>query len=586
MICLFYSIIAPKTKKTAHIVVTFKKSPIFAFAKAGCASTKEYRMVSSSIGNINKRKYPVGIQSFESIRTGGYVYVDKTPLLYKMITEGKPYFLSRPRRFGKSLMVDTLACIFVGRRELFEAFTTEDGTEQPQLFIATTNWKWEKHPVLRFDFSAGDLESIEQLDALIDYMLGEYEKKYGITPARTDANIRFINLIREAERQTGQKVVVLVDEYDNMVLHSLGDAEKQKIVRQRFQNLFGPLESEDVHLQFVFITGISKFSQMGVFSKLNQLVNISMVPVFDTVCGISEEELVTTLRADIEMLGQKKGLTFEEMFAVLKENYDGYHFSEAMTDMYNPFSLIKAFSFEKVDDYWFSSGTPGALIDMLVQMPPIDLIDIDGKECQSSDFDLSFDSYSSPLPILYQSGYLTIKQYDAELESYTLGFPNLEVRKGFADCLYQYVEHGRAQVDMNKSSLFLAYKRFRRDGELAEFIEAIKTFFAGIPYHIEKGNGNEHYYHALLYTLLMSFGADLRCEDASAKGRSDITLLMPKGIYILELKYDRPVQDALDQIDRNGYADKYRLDGRPITKVGIVFSEKERNISEWEAVGV
>jgi hypothetical protein len=176
VICLFYSIIAPKTKKTAHIVVTFKKSPIFAFAKAGCASTKEYRMVSSSIGNINKRKYPVGIQSFESIRTGGYVYIDKTPLLYKMITEGKPYFLSRPRRFGKSLMVDTLACIFEGRRELFEAFTTEDGTEQPQLFIATTNWKWEKHPVLRFDFSAGDLESIEQLDALIDYMLGEYEK--------------------------------------------------------------------------------------------------------------------------------------------------------------------------------------------------------------------------------------------------------------------------------------------------------------------------------------------------------------------------------------------------------------------------
>nr|MCR4957426.1 AAA family ATPase [Prevotella sp.] len=277
------------------------------------------------------RKYPVGIQSFEKIRNDGYIYIDKTTLVYKMITEGCPYFLSRPRRFGKSLLVSTLAAVFEGRRDLFEAFTTEYGIEQPQLFIATTDWKWEKYPVLRFDFSVG-LETVEQFDQYVDNTLGQYEKLYGIAHPSTAANVRMINLISAAEKQTGKKVVVLVDEYDNMMLHSLGNAEKQKTVRERFQNLFGPLKSEDSHLQFVFITGISKFSQMGIFSKLNNLNNISMVPAYETICGISEEELVTTMRPDIELLAQKQGLTYDAMLAALKANYDGYHFGKGKTD--------------------------------------------------------------------------------------------------------------------------------------------------------------------------------------------------------------------------------------------------------------
>ena len=243
-----------------------------------------------------KRKYPVGIQSFESLRKDGYLYIDKTPLIYKMITEGKPYFLNRPRRFGKSLLVSTLAAVFEGRRDLFEAFTTEQGIEQPQLFIATTDWKWEKYPVLRFDFSAGDLSTIEQLDTLIDFTLGTYEKQYGISQETKDANVRMVNLMRKLHEQTGKRVVVLVDEYDNFILHSLGNAEKVTQARQRFQNVFGPLKAEDDHLQFAFITGISKFSQMGVFSKLNNLNNISMQPAYETLCGISEEELTTQLR--------------------------------------------------------------------------------------------------------------------------------------------------------------------------------------------------------------------------------------------------------------------------------------------------
>ncbi len=527
------------------------------------------------------RKYPVGIQSFESIRTEGYIYVDKTPLVYKMITEGKPYFLSRPRRFGKSLLVNTLAAVFEGRRELFEAFTTEYGIEQPQLFIATTDWKWEKYPVLRFDFSKHNLTSLEKLDEYIDITLTEYEQQYDVPPSNAGVSPRMVSIIHAAERKMGKKVVVLCDEYDNMMLHCLGDARMQNAVRERFQNLFGPLKSEDSHLQFVFITGISKFSQMGIFSKLNNLNNISMVPAYETICGISEEELVTTMRPDIELLAQKQGLTYDAMLAALKANYDGYHFGKGKTDMYNPFSLIKAFNNGDIDNYWFDSATPSALIEMLANMPPIDIMEVDGVECDASDFDRPFDSYAAPLPVLYQSGYLTIKSYDREMDAYTLGFPNSEVRKGFARCLYQYVAHQQHQDDWTRSTLQMAYKRFRRDNVMAPFIEALKVFFAGVPYMID--DKGEHHFHAMLYTLFVSFGADVVAEDLSSKGRADLTLKMPKGIYILELKYDDTAEAALQQIDERGYAAKYALDGRPITKVGLAFSSKERNITEWKS---
>ena len=312
-----------------------------------------------------KRKYPVGIQSFESLRMDGYVYVDKTPLIYKMITEGVPYFLSRPRRFGKSLLISTLAAVFEGRRELFEAFTTEQGIEQPQLFIAQSDWKWEKHPVLRFDFSKSNLTSLERLDEFIDYTLTGYEQEYGVPPSKASTSLRMTNIIHTAERQMGRKVVILCDEYDNMMLHNLGDAAMQTAIRERFQDLFTPLKGEDSHLQFVFITGISKFSQMGIFSKLNNLENISMQPNYDTICGISEEELTTQLRPDIELMAASRGKTYDEILAALKQMYDGYHFSERMTDMYNPFSLVSALKSGMIDKYWFDSATPSALIAML-----------------------------------------------------------------------------------------------------------------------------------------------------------------------------------------------------------------------------
>ncbi len=530
-----------------------------------------------------KRKYPVGIQSFESIRQDGYLYIDKTPLIYKMITEGKPYFLSRPRRFGKSLLVSTLAAVFEGRRELFEAFTTDYGIEQPQLFIATTDWKWEKYPVIKFDFSAGDLTTIEQLDTLIDFTLRSYEQEYNITPPSEDANVRMVNLMRTLHKETGKRLVVLVDEYDNFILHALGDDEKVAQARQRFQNVFGPLKAEDDHLQFAFITGISKFSQMGIFSKLNNLNNISMNPAYESLCGISEEELLTQMRPDIELMAERNHTTFEDMFAQMKAHYDGYHFSHAMQDMYNPFSLVNAFFSGDVTDYWFDRGTSGALLNLLAQMPPVDTTAIEDETYDSTMFDQPFQTFDDPLPILYQSGYLTIKDYDREFKEFRLGFPNQEVRQGFAQCLYKHVTASWGSRP-TETSLVRAFKVFRRDDDLVPFIAAIKTFYAGVPYQWEKDNKNEHYYHALLYTLLTAFGANIRAKEPTAKGCSDLTMFMPKGIYVMEIKYNDTVDAALDQIDRKGYADKYALDGRPIIKVGISFSSEERNITDWKAV--
>ena len=529
-----------------------------------------------------RRKYPVGIQSFESIRKDGYLYIDKTPLIYKMITEGKPYFLSRPRRFGKSLLVSTLQAVFEGRRDLFEAFTTEDGIEQPQLFIARTDWKWEKHPVLRFDFSK-DVSTTEKLEKLINGTLSGYESQYGITPDESDSFLRMDKIIRTAHQTTGKRVVILVDEYDKMMLHSIGNTESEQAVRTCFRELFGPLKSLDDHLQFVFITGISKFSQMGVFSTINQLKNISMQTAYESICGITEEELTTQMHPDIEQLAEKRGETYGETLSELKNMYDGYHFSEGLTDMYNPFSLINAFDSGLTKKFWFESATPSALIDMLRQMPPFQLSDIDGRRCPDTAFDLPFDSYQNPLPALYQSGYLTIKDYRPDRQMYTLGFPNREVRTGFADCLYQIVSDTRP--DDNGRNVFLdAYYDFRDTDNLPAFIEALKVFFASLPYNWEKDNRNEHWYHSLLYTLLTAFGAEVRAEEPVAKGQSDLVLLMPKGIYVVEIKYNDTAETALSQIESKGYADKYLIDGRPVTKVGIAFSSGERNITEWISV--
>ena len=303
-----------------------------------------------------------------------------------------------------------------------------------------------------------------------------------------------------------------------------------------------------------------------------------MTDEYDGICGISEEELTTQLRPDIEQVAEKAGKECNDMLAELKQMYDGYHFSEALTDIYNPFSIINALNSHKLRDYWFSSRTSRALIDMLAQMPAIDMACMEGVRMPSTAFDLPLESFDDPLPVLYQSGYMTIKDYQPDRRMFTLGFPNGEVRTGFADCLYQHVTQSKPS-DYNRSVFLDAYYDFRDDDDLSSFMEAIKAFLASVPYHLD--NGNEHHYHALLYTLLTAFGADVVAEEPTAKGRADLVLRMPTTIYIMEIKYDGSATEALEQIKKKGYADKYRLDGRPVVKVGVNFSGQERNITEW-----
>ena len=513
---------------------------------------------------MEERKYPVGIQSFEKIRQDGFVYIDKTALLYQLVHGGSYYFFSRPRRFGKSLLVSTLKAYFEGRRDLFEG-----------LAIEQLETEWRCHPVLHFDFSTGKFETRQMLREAIDYKLTEMERPYGIPHDGLLPNIRMTRLIKTAYEQTGQQVVVLVDEYDSAMLQHIEDDEKQDGVRMEMRNLFSPLKEADPWLKFVLLTGITKFSQMSIFSELNNLNNISMLSQYDTLCGISEQELTTQLRPDIERLAESYGESYDEMLKELKAMYDGYHFSERKTDMYNPYSLLNAFNNQKIASYWFGTATP-TFLTKVIRRFKMDIEDMSNIRCTSSTFDQPVEHVNDPIPVLYQSGYLTIKSYQRFGDVYVLDFPNREVRQGFANSLYRYYANNDVR---SKDRLYMAYLDFYSSGNLEAFIDELKVFFAGVTYQLF--NDNERHFHALLFTLLTAFGADVQPEVATARGRADIVLKMPSTIYVMELKYDKSAAEALAQIDERGYTEPYLSDGRRIVKVGINFGSKERNISEW-----
>ncbi len=543
-------------------------------------------------------KYPIGIQNFEKIRREGYVYVDKTQQMWKMVSEGSYYFLSRPRRFGKSLMISTLEAFFSGERELFKG-----------LYVDSVEWDWQQYPILHLDLNTEKYDSVEALENKLNLFLSTLEKAYGKNPDEKSFGTRFEGIIQRTFEKTGRQAVILVDEYDKPLLQAIGNEKLQTEYRNTLKAFYGALKSADRYIKFAFLTGVTKFSKaasereqnracsnsaeceqvrsktkVSVFSDLNNLTDLSLDDRYATICGISEAELHEYFDESIQQLADANKMTKEACYERMKEDYDGYHFDIDTPGMYNPFSVLNTLAKCRFRDYWFETGTPSFLVYQLKKTGyPLD--NMTEEELSANTLN-SIDSMDvNPLPLLYQSGYLTIKdckKYGFDV-IYTLGFPNAEVRKGFAECLFRHV--AARQVDIRRSSsLQLAYYDFMETNELPAFIEAIKTFFAGIPYQWEKDNRNEHHYHALLYTLLVAFGADVRAEEPTAKGRSDITLKMPQGIYVMELKYDKPVQEALDQIDQKGYAEKYALDGRPVTKVGIAFSSEERNITDWQAV--
>ena len=494
------------------------------------------------------------------------VYVDKTAYIFNLVNNGYYYFLSRPRRFGKSLLLSTMQAYFEGKRELFDG-----------LYIGEHEREWTKREVLKIDFSNGKYFTLQHLQAAINMMLTDFEQRYGVTPFEgATPGTRMTKVIQAAYEQSGREIVVLVDEYDAPLFDAVEHPEERHVMRQTIRDMLSPLKGQGALIRFVFITGITKFSQMSVFSELNNLQNISMLPQYEGICGITEEELTTALQPDIELFAQNTGRTYEAALAELKDMYDGYHFAERMIDVYNPFSLFYALNSCKVDSYWFASATPTMMIE-LMQHQQMDMDELEGVETSSDGFDTPIgETITDVVPLLFQSGYLSIKDYDAETETYTLGFPNREVRMGFARTLYKYVSGDYAT---GRNRLRQAYMQFRRSDDIEPFLETLRLFFAGYPYSLN--NNNERHYQAVLYTLLVAYGADVEAERQTANGRIDIVLRMPKTIYVIELKYGHSPAEAMAQVKRKDYAAAFALDARPVKEVGISFSRDERTVTEW-----
>ena len=527
--------------------------------------------------------YAVGVQQFDWIRERKAVYVDKTEYVWKMVSSNAVnFFLSRPRRFGKSLLVDTLRCYFEGRKELFEG-----------LYIYDKETEWKKYPVIRLDLSNGKYYEKERVHGTISGILRDHEKKWNVTVYdEYNYDDRLKNIIHAAYEQTGERVVILIDEYDAPMLDSITDLDLQDYICNRIRNLFSPLKAQAQYLRFVFLTGISKFSQLSVFSELNNLQQLTFNPQYEGICGITEQELLTYLKPDIEQLMEVLNkdyarynihYTYDEMVAQLKETYDGYHFTDRFTDIYCPWSLVNAFSMKRIMNFWFSTGTPTMLVNVM-RRHNISLQQIEHFKGTLDRFDAPTERISDPIPVLFQSGYLTLKEYNPFDQEYTLGFPNGEVREGFAKSLYNYYMEDYVG---SQDTLGNAFKRMRRkEITFEELIEAVRRWYAGIPYSITDKNQNEQLYQSLIYAALMGFGADVQAEDQTADGRMDIALKLPDAIYILELKYDKTADEATNQIITKDYAIRFATDVRPVWAVGLNISQNRRTIDSYRIVQV
>ncbi len=509
--------------------------------------------------------YPVGVQTFQIIREGKYLYIDKTKYIADFRKKKMRYvFLSRPRRFGKSLFASTIQAYFEGRKDLFEG-----------LAIAEYEKEWVKHPVLHFDMSGAKHFNEDELKNYLDFILLPYEKIYGNEKKEKSPNTRLIGLVRRAYEQTGQKVVVIIDEYDAPLLDVVHEKENLGALRRIMQNFYSPLKMLDPYLEFTFITGITKFSQLSIFSELNNLENISMFDQYSAICGISKTELTTQMRPDIEGLGKALGLTYEECLEELTKYYDGYHFSEHSEDVFNPFSLVRAMNGQKIESYWFGSGTPTYLIKTL-QKYHVDVMDIEKKSCDVDDFDVSPEQMTSALPLLYQSGYLTIKRYNPLMRRYTLGYPNREVKIGMLKSL---APNYLSPVSVDNNSLVGDFLEMLYDGDIEGAMNRLRAYLASISNRLS--NKNERDFQTVFYLIFNLMGAYMRVEEDSAIGRADAVVHMPDAIYVFELKYDGSAEDAIKQIDDKGYLIPYSANGKRLFKIGVNYDSQQRTIGEW-----
>lgn len=513
-----------------------------------------------------QRLYPIGIQTFSKIREENYLYIDKTAYVYRMTHSASSYmFLSRPRRFGKSLLTSTLHSYFSGNKELFQG-----------LAIEKLEKEWTKYPVLHFDMSTAKHADSEQLLQELNLKLYNYEQVYGKLDEEVNPNQRLIGIIKRAYEQTGKKVVVLIDEYDAPLLDVVHEQDNLGALRNIMRNFYSPLKACDPYLRYVFLTGITKFSQLSIFSELNNIENISMDEPYAALCGISEDEIRHQMPEDVERLAKKMEVTLEEVLVKLKENYDGYHFTYPSPDIYNPFSLLTAMAKGKIGSYWFGSGTPTYLIKMLGKFG-VEPSEIGNKYAKSSVFDAPTETMNDIIPLLYQSGYITIKDYDEDLNLYVLDIPNKEVRLGLMESLLpNYVINKTPEA-----TTMVAYlSRDIRNGDIDAALRSLQMFLSTVPQC--DNTKYEGHYQQLFYIIFSLLGYYVDVEVRTPRGRVDIVLRTKTTLYVMELKLDKGAKEAMEQINLKNYPERFALCRLPIVKVGISFDSERCTIGEWK----
>ena len=511
------------------------------------------------------RLYPIGEQDFPSLRKSDRLYIDKTEYVYRMTHSSSKYmFLSRPRRFGKSLLISTLHAYFEGRRELFEGLTIE-----------RLETDWEQYPVIRLDMSLAKHEEPDDLSEYLSYIVLQNERRLGVAGFGSSPNIRLTNLINAAYEKTGKGVVVLIDEYDSPLLDVVHEEENLPKLRKIMRNFYSPLKACAPYLRYVFLTGITKFSQLSIFSELNNIKNISMLPEYAAICGISKEELLTQMSPDIDIFAAKLGITHDEMVAKLIENYDGYHFTWPSPDIFNPFSLLNAFADGRLDSYWFGSGTPTYLIEMMRRFGTLP-VEIGAVRASAYEFDAPTETMTSIVPLLYQSGYTTIKAYDADVEEYTLDIPNKEIRNGLMlSLLPGYVNQ---PIGPGRSALANMYRALlKRDMDAA--LRVLQEYLLTIPY--TDNTRYEGHYQQVLYIIFNLMGLYCDVEVHTARGRIDLVMRSKADLYLIETKLGDNAKAAMHQIDLKDYAARFSTYNLPVTKVAIAFDCSTRTLSDW-----
>ena len=509
-------------------------------------------------------KYPIGIQAFEKLRTDGFVYVDKTALVHRMVQEGNYYFLSRPRRFGKSLLISTLKAYFEGKRDLFRGLAMEQLEQE-----------WRVHPVLHLDLNIEKYASQESLDNILESNLIQWEKLYGADPSERSFSLRFAGIVRRAYEKTGERVVILVDEYDKPLLQSISNKALQDEYRATLKPFYGVLKTMDGCIRFALLTGVTKFGKVSVFSDLNNLNDISMDNRYTEICGISEKELHQYFNEDIQKMADKDGVTYEDMSERLRQNYDGYHFAPNTGGMYNPFSILNVLSRLQFGSYWFETGTPTYLVELL-QKNDYALAEMDniivGFETLSGIDAADTDA----IPVIFQSGYLTIKDFDSRFQSYTLGYPNKEVEMGFTKFLLPYYTASRSTRSTFEIQNFV---REVESGDIDGFFTRLRSFFSDTTYEVIRMQ--ELHYSNVVYIVFKLLGFYTQVEYHTSNGRIDLVLQTPDYIYVMEFKLNGTAEEALQQINDKGYALPFASDTRALYKIGVNFSPETRNIERW-----